>query len=144
MWLKYFSQALALEPLLLLTSSQNLRPQPFLPPPSEDHFFTIVFNFYLVNYYTPAIFSIGLINQPSSEQVIFHLLISLLDVWDLLQRCLRTFNIEKIQNNRSKLAQITYIYILLIYNKRASKYYEEDWEWLKVLDSTHWEGTRTV
>jgi hypothetical protein len=32
--------------------------------PSEEHFFTIVFNFYLVNYYTPAIFSIGP-NQPT-------------------------------------------------------------------------------
>jgi hypothetical protein len=65
MWLKYFSQALTQEPLLLMTTSANSKANPRglgagpTPPPlpllNENHFFTIIFNFYLVNYYTPAI-----------------------------------------------------------------------------------------
>ena len=39
MWLKYFSEA------LLFKGSKKVK---------EEYFFTIVFNYYLVNYYSPA------------------------------------------------------------------------------------------
>ena len=74
MWLKYFSQALSTEPLLITTTLAATKTTPnkvspgLLPINKEDHFFTIIFNFYLVNYYASAIQSLSKSSQ-SSEQV---------------------------------------------------------------------------
>ena len=47
MWLKYFNDAVAYNPPQFAHQIQQLRIKP-------DHYFTRIFNFYLVNYYSPA------------------------------------------------------------------------------------------
>lgn len=42
MWLKYFNEA--------IEAPKKIK---------EEHFFTIVFNFYLINYYSPAIMQLS-------------------------------------------------------------------------------------
>lgn len=46
MWLKYFHDAIAIGG----DGSRKIK---------EDHFFTIILNFYLINYYSPAITQLG-------------------------------------------------------------------------------------
>ena len=149
MWLKYFSQALSTEPLLITTSLGANKTIPnkvspgLLPINKEDHFFTIIFNFYLVNYYASAIQSLSKSSQ-TSEQVRSLSITTPIDVWDLLSWCVHAPSAETVQDHGLEPVEITNLHLLLERYQGASEHLKEDRERLKVIDPVDWESTNSV